>query len=267
MLIVAGYISALIMGIVLGLIGGGGSILTFPVLVYFFGVDPNHAVSDSLFVVGVTSMVGAIGYIRNNLVSLRSVIVFGIPSIISIYLTKKYVFPPIPGEFPVFGIIVSKAVAIKVLFSVLMVTASYSMIKPIKVIRQDDYESAERYRYLLIMFIGLSVGFLAGLVGAGGGFLIIPALVILAKLPMKKAIGTSLVIITLNSSLGFIGGLSHDVPVNWKFLLSLVAISVVGILVGMTLSKKIPGSKLKPAFGWFVLLVGSTMLISELFKN
>lgn len=266
MLIVLGYISAVLMGIVLGLIGGGGSILTFPVLIYFFGIEANHAVSDSLFIVGVTSAVGAIGYLRNNLVSLRSVIVFGIPSIISIYITKKYIFPPIPGEFPVLGMIISKDFAITVLFAVLMVIASYSMIRPLKVIRQDDFESTERYRYLLIMVIGLGVGFLAGLVGAGGGFLIIPALVILAKLPMKKAIGTSLLIIFLNSSLGFAGGLSSEININWTFLLTMASLAVGGILIGLRLSKKIPGSKLKPAFGWFVLSVGSIMLINEFFN-
>ncbi|MFN3341423.1 MAG: sulfite exporter TauE/SafE family protein [Flavobacteriales bacterium] len=267
MLVIAGYIGAVLMGIVLGLIGGGGSILTFPVLVYFFGIEANHATSDSLFIVGITSFIGAIGYLKNQLVSMRSVLVFGLPSIVSVYFTKRYIFPPIPGEFPVFGVIISKDFAVTVLFALLMVIASFSMIKPIKVIRQEDYESTERYRYLLIMIIGLAVGFLAGMVGAGGGFLIIPALVILAKLPMKKAIGTSLVIIFLNSSLGFAGGLSADANVNWNLLLSLATLSIGGILIGLRLAKKIPGSKLKPAFGWFVLATGSLMLIDKFFNH
>lgn len=264
MLIIGGYILAVLMGIILGLIGGGGSILTFPVLVYFFGVSPNHATADSLFIVGITAFIGAIGYIKNNLTSIRSIIVFGIPSIISIYITKKYIFPPIPGLIPLWSdLVISKDLAVTILFAVLMILASYSMIKPIKVIRQDDYESTDRYRYLLIIIIGLGVGFLAGLVGAGGGFLIIPALVILAKLPMKKAIGTSLVIIVLNSSIGFIGSISDEYTIDWNLLLSIAALSIIGILIGLQLSKYIPGSKLKPAFGWFVLITGLTMLTIE----
>lgn len=264
MLAVAGYILALIMGIILGLIGGGGSILTFPVLVYFFGINPNLATTDSLFIVGVTALIGAIGYIKIKLVSMRSVLVFGLPSILSIFITKKYIFPPIPGLIPIFGDhYITKDLAVVLLFSLLMIFASYSMIKPLKVIRQDDYEGTERYRYLLIIVIGISVGILAGLVGAGGGFLIIPALVILAKLPMKKAIGTSLIIIFLNSSIGFLGSITHEITINWTFLLSIVSLSVAGILIGIKLSNYIPGSKLKPAFGWFVLITGITMITLE----
>ena len=266
-MLIIGYIGAFLMGIVLGLIGGGGSILTVPILVVFFAVEPTMATSDSLFIVGSTSLVGAIGYLRNNFVSFRSVMVFGLPSIVSVYYTKKYIFPPIPGEIPVFGTTISKDMAILALFSILMILSSYSMIKPSKVIRQDDYESTERYRYLLIMIVGLSVGFLAGLVGAGGGFLIIPSLVVFAKLPMKKAIGTSLVIITLNSCLGFLGGLQSGIDVNWTLLFSIVALSVSGILLGLRLSKKIPGAKLKPAFGLFVLIVGLCMLTQQIFFN
>lgn len=261
---VIGYILAVIMGVILGLIGGGGSILTFPVLVYFFGVTPNLATSDSLFIVGATALVGAMGYIKNKLVCPRSVIAFGVPSIISIFITKKYIFPPIPGLIPIFpNFSITKDLAVTILFSILMILASYSMIKPLKVIRQDDYESTDRYRYLLIIVIGICVGFLAGLVGAGGGFLIIPALVILAKLPMKKAIGTSLVIIFLNSSIGFVGSITHDIIVNWGFLLSMAGLSIIGILIGLYLARFIPGSKLKPAFGWFVLITGLTMLTIE----
>lgn len=257
-----GYFMSVVMGITLGLIGGGGSILTFPVLVYFFGVEPKLATSYSLFIVGLTSMVGAAGYFKNKQLSWHAVLAFGLPSVISIFITKNQIYPNIPQEFNFMSWTISKNIAVTILFAILMVLASYFMIRPLKY-KEEEQHAQHKHHYFLVALIGIFVGFLAGLVGAGGGFLIIPSLVILMRLPMKMSIGTSLVIIFLNSLIGFVGGMSKDGEIAWNLLISLSALSILGIIVGLYLAKFIPGPKLKPAFGWFVLVTGCIILLKE----
>lgn len=257
---VAGYLASILIGISLGLIGGGGSILTVPVLVYLFGIDATIATVYSLFVVGVTSVVGSVSYFRKGLVNLKTAFIFGIPSIAAVFLTRHYIVPAIPEEvFHMGSFIVTKNMLLMLLFAVLMVVASYSMIKKSKNTEEDNQTTAN---YPLIVAEGTAVGLLTGLVGAGGGFLIIPALVNFLKLPIKKAIGTSLVIISLNSLSGFLFSLSHT-TVEWQLLLTITVIAIMGILLGSYLSTKIDGKKLKPAFGWFVLIMGFYILIRE----
>ena len=262
---VLGYIGALIMGLSLGLIGGGGSILTVPILVKLFEVPSVLSTSYSLFVVGLTSLVGSFSHIKMGNVNWRTALVFGAPSIVTVLLTRKYVMPAIPNSlFTIGGFEVTKAIAVLILFAILMVAASYSMIKPSKVKESDKTEVAH-FNYPLILGEGLLVGFVTGLVGAGGGFLIIPVLVLMAKLTMKEAVGTSLIIIASKSLIGFLGGdLSNGSTIDWQLLLTFSAIAVVGILVGSSMSKKIPGSKLKPAFGWMVLILGIYMILDTL---
>ncbi len=253
------------MGLSLGLIGGGGSILTVPILVKLFEVPSVLSTSYSLFVVGLTSLVGSFSHIKMGNVNWRTALVFGVPSIATVLLTRKYVMPAIPNSlFFIGGFEVTKAIAVLILFAILMVAASYSMIKPSKVKESEKTEIAH-FNYPLILGEGLLVGFVTGLVGAGGGFLIIPVLVLMAKLTMKEAVGTSLVIIASKSLIGFLGGdLSNGSAIDWQFLLTFSAIAVVGILVGSAMSKKIPGSKLKPAFGWMVLILGIYMILDTL---
>ncbi len=258
-----GYFSAIIIGVSLGLIGGGGSILTVPVLVYLFRVDPVLATAYSLFVVGLTSAVGSVSYFRKGLVNVKTAIIFGIPSIIAVFATRAWIVPAIPKEiFEVGGFMVTKSILMMVLFAILMIAASYSMIKKAKA-APEGAAAAQKFNYPLILLEGGVVGILTGLVGAGGGFLIIPALVVLSKLPMKEAVGTSLVIIAAKSLIGFLGE-SGDTPIDWQFLLIITAFAVVGIFIGTALSKRIDGAKLKPAFGWFVLVMGIYIMIKEL---
>jgi uncharacterized protein len=199
-----GYIASILIGIALGLIGGGGSILTVPVLVYLLGVDAVAATSYSLFIVGATSAVGSVQYFRKNLVNIKTAIVFGIPSIIAVFLTRAYIVPAIPKEvFTIGTFVITKSILMMLLFAILMIAASYSMIKKSK--KTEEIEEEQKFNYPLILIEGSIVGILTGLVGAGGGFLIIPALVILSKLPMKEAVGTSLVIIAAKSLIGFFG--------------------------------------------------------------
>jgi len=259
---IAGYIASIFIGIALGLIGGGGSILTVPVLFYLFGVDAVSATAYSLFIVGLTSVVGSFSYFRNGLVNIKTAVIFGIPSIIAVFFTRAYIVPAIPKEvFTVDGFIVTKGILMMLLFAVLMIAASYSMIKKDKK-KPGESAGVQKFNYPLILIEGAVVGLLTGLVGAGGGFLIIPALVILSKLPMKEAVGTSLVIIAAKSLIGFLGESSETV-IQWPLLLSVSGFAIGGIILGTMLSKKIDGAKLKPAFGWFVLVMGIYIIISE----
>lgn len=267
MLEIFGYIGAVAMGLSLGLIGGGGSILTVPILVYLFGIGAELSTAYSLFIVGLTSLVGSFSHMKMGNIHWRTAIVFGIPSIISVYLTRHYVVPAIPNPVLSTGsFVLSKDIAILLFFAVIMVLASYSMIRKSKP-KSDVVEGEVSFNYPMILAEGLIVGAVTGLVGAGGGFLIIPALVLLAKLPMKQAVGTSLVIIASKSLLGFLGDLEkRSAEIDWQFLMIFSAIAVIGIFTGAALSKKISGDKLKPAFGWFVLVMGIYIIISSLLK-
>jgi uncharacterized membrane protein YfcA len=259
---VIGYIFSVLIGISLGLIGGGGSILTVPVLVYIFKIDAITATGYSLFIVGITALVGSFTYFKNKLVNIKTAIIFGIPSIIAVFATRAYIVPAIPNEIMTIGtLVITKGIFVMLIFAVLMIAASYSMIKKDK--KTEEIKSEEQsFNYPIILIEGILVGILTGLVGAGGGFLIIPALVILSRLPMKEAVGTSLVIIAAKSLLGFFGeaGTSN---MDWQLLSSVSAFAIIGIFVGAYLSKKIDGAKLKPAFGWFVLVMGIYIIIKE----
>jgi uncharacterized membrane protein YfcA len=262
-----GYFAAVLIGISLGLIGAGGSILTIPVLVYLIGISAVNATSYSLFIVAVSAMIGVISYIINGLVCFRTVLVFGIPSVISVFLTRKYLLHAIPDHIlTIGGFEITKDALLMILLAVLMLAASFSMLKKNTVIKVDRERSNQEYHYFLILQQGILVGSLVGLVGAGGGFLIIPALVILAKLPMKKAIGTSLAIITLNSTVGFLSDFrSHQF--DWAFIFKFSAFAVTGIIIGTYLAKHVSSAKLKPAFGWFVLVMGIYIISKELFLH
>lgn len=255
-----GYFASILIGISLGLIGGGGSILTVPVLVYLFTVDTVLATTYSLFIVGSTSLVGSVSYFKKGFIDLKTALLFGIPSIIAVFFTRHYILPAIPEHLTNIGSFeLSRSILLMLLFAVLMVVASYSMIKKDK---EEHFLNQQTSNNFWVMAQGLMVGVVTGLIGAGGGFLIIPALVNLLKIPIKTAIGTSLIIIALNSLMGFGFSLGHY-PIQWTFLLSVTLIAIVGIFIGTYLSTKIEGKKLKPAFGWFVLLMGIYILIKE----
>jgi len=257
------YITSGIIGISLGLIGAGGSILTVPVLVYIAGIDPVLATAYSLFVVGSTALVGGIRYAIQNLVNWKMVAVFGIPSIAAVYATRAWIMPVITDPvFQVASYPVSKGLFLLLLFSLLMIVASVSMIK-----RKSDLAPVKpdhaTLNLPLIGLEGIGTGILTGLVGAGGGFLIIPALVLLAKVPMKRAIGTSLMIIALKSLIGFTGDLQSGMAMNWPFLLIFTLFSVSGIFAGIGIGKRFDGHKLQQAFGWFILIMGIYIILKE----
>ena len=259
---IIGYFLAVLVGITLGIIGSGGSILSVPVLVYIMGIEPILATAYSLFVVGTTALVGGFQKATQKLVDFKKVLLFGVPTISAVFLTRKFIVPAIPDViFSTATFTLHKSVLIMVVFSVVMISASIRMIKPLKEkIVNDD----SKLNYFRIILQGLFIGLVAGFVGAGGGFLIIPALLFLAKTPMKMAVGTSLFIVAVQSLIGFVGDIRPDQIIDWKVVLIFTGCSIIGVFIGNYLSKKFSGDKLKTGFGWFVLAMGIYILAKEL---
>lgn len=241
------------------MLGGGGSILSIPILVYLFTVEPVLAQAYSLFIVGITSLVGAIPKYRENLVSLKTGFIFGIPSIAAIFATRHWIVPAIPAIiFDAGDFAFTKRELLLGIFALLMVLASFRLIRNPREATSDN----RKFRVFLVIVEGTLIGFLTGLVGAGGGFLIIPALVFLTGLPFKTAVGTSLFIIAINSLTGFAGDLLNT-TMDWPFLLTISGLAVAGILIGNYFSRRITAFYLRKAFGWFTLIVGTWILIKE----
>lgn len=260
--LIIGYILAVFVGITLGLIGSGGSILSVPILVYVMAVEPVLATAYSLFVVGTTALIGGIQKAKQKLVDFKKVVLFGLPTILAVFLTRKLIVPTIPDIiFSTASFTLSKSVLIMVVFALVMIAASFRMIKPVNE-KIGDGDTA--VNYIGIFFQGLFIGLVAGFVGAAGGFLIIPALLFMAKTPMKIAVGTSLFIVSVQSLIGFLGDIRPEQNLDWNLMLTFSAFSILGVFIGGFLSKKIEGAKLKKAFGWFVLAMGIYIIIKEL---
>ncbi len=260
-----GYVSSIVIGISLGMIGSGGSILTVPVLVYLMNINPLLATTSSLFIVGTTSLVGGLRAYSKKLVDFRAVTEFGIPSIFSIFITRHYLLPALPEQmFNIGKEVVTRDIFLMVIFAILMMLASYSMIRnknneAVKPVTEKDRHN----KALPLILLGLGVGVVTGLLGAGGGFLIIPALVLFLRLPMKMAVGTSLLIIAINSLFGFLFSLKQF-EYNWTVLLVFTLLAIAGLFIGGKLADKIPNASLKKGFGWFILIMGFYIIVKEL---
>ena len=259
------YIFAAAIGVSLGLIGAGGSILTVPVLVYLANVEPVLATAYSLFVVGSTALVGGLQNAFRKLVYFKTAFLFGVPSIVAVYVTRAWIMPAIPNEIEFLGFGLEKGTGLLLVFALLMLATSYSMIRSgrQRELETDVADPDGGHHFGLVLIEGAGVGTLTGLVGAGGGFLIIPALVLLAGLEMKMAVGTSLFIIAMKSLLGFTGDIQAGMAVDWPFLLVFTSSSVAGIFIGIWLARFVHGTRLKSAFGWFVLVMGVYMILRE----
>lgn len=257
------YIASVFIGISLGMIGGGGSILTVPVLVYMFGISPLVSTSYSLFIVGSTSLVGAYSNYRKGAVKIKTALLFGSTSITTVFLTRKFLIPLIPNDlFSIGGYQVTEPLLTMVLFAVLMVAASVGMIKS-KEQKPGCMECDPKGNIIRMLLSGIGIGLTTGFLGAGGGFLLIPTLVLILGMPMKEAVGTSLLIIALNSLIGFAGDIGHFV-IDWGFLMKITGIAMAGILIGGILAKQVNAGSLKKGFGWFVLVMGIYIISTEL---
>lgn len=259
---ILGYFFAIIIGFTIGLLGGGGSILGVPVLHYVFYIKVEDAIGLSLFIVGVSSFIGSLAFFKKKLIDKTAVLKFGLPSVVAVFFVRKIILPILPNEIVHFEKwTLDKSLFLLLLFTVLMLIASIKMIRPVVSVCPNQ-KPKNRTQHLVIQ--GLFVGTVTGLVGAGGGFLIIPSLVIIVGLEMKRAIGTSLCIISLNSLIGFGTTYANKVQ-DWNFLLFFTILSVIGIFLGIWVSQRINSKRLKPIFGWFVLLIGVYIIIKELF--
>ncbi|GAB3266404.1 sulfite exporter TauE/SafE family protein [Larkinella harenae] len=258
-----GYGAAVIAGVVIGLAGGGGSILTVPIFVYLFHIQPVLATSYSLFVVGATSLVGAIGYAFKKQIDFTVTAAFAIPSFLSVFLTRRFLVPAMPDPLFRYGSVsIPKNEAILYFFAFVMIVAALVMI------RQPSLEEPRsgRPHLGLLALDGLGVGLLTGTIGAGGGFLIVPILVLLAALPMHRAVATSVLIIAINSFVGFSGDLNRT-DLDWRFLLEFTTFSIGGILLGIYASRFVSPVHLKRGFGGLVLSVAVYILINEISKS
>jgi uncharacterized membrane protein YfcA len=259
-----GYAATVLVGLSLGMIGAGGSILTIPVLVYLFNVAPTMATSYSLFIVGCTSMIGGIKKANDGLVDFRISIAFAIPGFAGACVSRMFL-QWIPGEVTFFSAIVTKDVMIMVFFSAMMFAASISMLTAGN---NDAIVNDSSPRNLFVIFIsGFAIGLVTGIIGVGGGFLIIPALVLFAGIPMKKAVGTSLIIIAAKSLAGFAWDMRSVPDVDYLLITIVSAVATIGIFVGNYWSKFIDNTKLKRSFGWCILLISVYVLAVEMLKQ
>ncbi|ANH83635.1 hypothetical protein A8C56_01465 [Niabella ginsenosidivorans] len=256
-----GFFLWLLIGLLLGLMGAGGSIITVPVLVYFFHIDASTAALYSLFIVGTTSLLGAFSYLKQGLVSRKVTVDFGLPSIIAVVITRMFIEPMFPETFfYVRGVAFTKEAFLMCLLSGTMFVASYYIICSKRGRRKKGVPVTDDY--FMLVSRGIVVGILCGLVGVGGGFLIIPALLLFSKLDIKRAIGTSLTIIALQSTAGFLSGW-RSYSINWAFILQISVITMSGVFIGSVLSKKVDGRKLKTGFGWLVAIAAFYIIVHE----
>jgi uncharacterized membrane protein YfcA len=257
-----GYFFALFVGITLGVFGSGGSILAVPILVYVFGIASDLATGYSLFIVGITSFVGGIQKINERLVDFKKVFLFGIPTVLTVFVTRKFLVPAIPDVISFFDFKIKKTLLILVVFSIFMIFAAIKMLKPAREVNNDKIFKID---YIKIVILGIFVGLIAGFVGAGGGFLIVPILIYYLNTPMKMAIGTSLVIIATQSTIGFLGDFFvNQNRYDWQLLFTFTLCSLLGIAIGNFVVKKIKVEKLKLVFAIFILLMGIFILLKEL---
>lgn len=260
-----GFAAMVVVGVVLGTIGAGGSILVVPILVYLFAVPASLATGYSLLIVGATAFAGAVTYFRRGQSDTRMALVFGVPAIVAVYLTRRFFFPAIPDPIvEAGGFVLGKDRGVMILFAVFMLVAAVSMMRSGGESEAEAVRAREGRNLPLISLVGFTVGVFTGLVGAGGGFMILPALVLLGGLPMKVAIGTDLIIIAAKSLLGFVGEMQAVEGIDYGFLGLITLLPLLGMTVGTYLNRRTPAPILRTAFGWFVLIMGGVIVVREM---
>lgn len=258
----AGYFLAIFVGISLGMFGSGGSILSVPILVYVFNVPPVFATAYSLFIVGSTALIGTVQKIAQKLVDFKTALLLGLPAIVSVFITRKFIVAGIPNTIRwENGFVIQKSIAIMVTFAIVMMIAAVRMILS----RPSESASSKDKSPILIILFGVLIGLVAGFTGAGGGFLIVPVLLYFTNLPMSKAVATSLFIVAIQSLIGFSGDLYNQIFMDWNLILGFTLCAIFGIYIGNMLAKKTPADNLRRYFGWFILIVGIYTVTRELF--
>ncbi len=262
---ILGYLGALLTGFVLGLLGGGGALLSIPVLVYMFKIEASVATGYSLLLVGIAALSGAVQNVRKKWVDYDAALYYGIPSVITVYTVRRYVMPNLPKTILQIGTYtLDKNHLILFILSAVMFIAAYKMITSNST-QASEVQPKQRSHYLQLILYAVLIGAFLGLVGTGGGFLMVPALIYFANVPTKKAIGTSLVLVTVNSFIGFLGDIGSHNAFDWQFLLTFSAFSVTGVFIGHYVAAFIHNDKLKSYFGWFILAVAIFIIVKEVF--
>ncbi len=259
-MMILSFVFASLIGVSLGLIGAGGSILTVPVLVYFAGIEPATATAYSLFIVGTTSLFGGSISAIEKKIDFKTGAAFLAVSFITVFIARRFFLPALPLHwFSLGSFEITKSKGLMLLFATFMLAAGVAMMRPEKKSNNDNAP----VNYVVVILSGIAVGILAGLVGAGGGFLIIPALILFAGLDTKIAINTSLLIIAINSLAGFAGDLENGLHPDWHFLIPFSLLALAGIAIGKVIARKADGVKLKRGFGVFVLFLAAIILFEE----
>ncbi|MCO5247822.1 MAG: sulfite exporter TauE/SafE family protein [Chitinophagales bacterium] len=264
MILIIGYILSFLTGAVINLLGGGGSIMTVPILVYLFKVDPYLATSYSMFLVGISSWLATIDNAKKKMIIYKLAIVFAIPDLIVTYVIRKFLLPILPNIFFTYeNITVTKQSVIMLIFAGLMIVASVNSLRSKKA---PSTVRPIKFNYPLIIVQGMLVGLVTGLVGAGGGFLIIPAFVISSRVPMNIAIYTSSLVIAISTTIGFLGDFNPELNIDWRFLLVYTFITIAGVFAINPFKKKIGNQALRKTFGYMIFVLSLVIFYIEFSK-
>lgn len=259
--LIFGYTLAISVGLTMGIMGSGGSILTLPIFVYLFHIEPIHALDYSLFTISIISLIGSIGHVYKKEIDFKTTALFILPSLLAVYITKQYILPSIPDSFSLHQNSISKDQIIMSFFSILILVSAFAMLK-----KRNNINRSRRVPnpIALLIIIGFITGLLTGLVGAGGGFIIVPALVLLMKINIKQATAASLFIITINATFGLLSNFKHLDQINWTILIIFTGITLIGLMIGFQLKTKLKPENLKVVFGYFIGAIGIVIAGTEI---
>lgn len=258
---ILGYIGAILTGLVLGLLGGGGAAVSIPILVYAFNVPPSLATGYSLLIVGFTALLGTVQNLRQGLVRYKALVRCGLPALISIYIMRRFLIHSIPATFfTLYGFKLTKDTFILLLLAFFMAMVARNMISAAK----PDKKEVKQTPYISVLFQSIFIGLFTGMVGAGGGFLLIPLLLASEPMEFRNATATSLTLVTLNSFIGFAGDVQSNIVINWPFLLSFLGCSIAGVIIGIRIAHRIDNKKLRQIFGYAMMGIAIFIVIKEL---
>lgn len=259
--LIIGYTLAIAVGLTMGIMGSGGSILTLPIFVYLFHIEPIQALDYSLFTISIISLVGSVGHVHKKEIDFKTTALFILPSMLTVYITKQYILPNIPDSFPLYQNTISKDQIIMSLFAIIILASAFAMLR-----KRENKNRSRRVsnHIILLVSIGFITGLLTGLVGAGGGFIIVPALVLVLGINIKQATAASLFIITINATFGLLSNFKQLDQINWTILIIFTGITLIGLMIGFQLKTKLKPENLKVVFGYFLGAIGIAIAGTEI---